>query len=179
MVQSIELLFDEETESVLRAAWDTLAEADLPSLATHVGDSNRPHVTVAVAEEGLETGLDAVRAVVAGWDLRGAGLAAVVGAPLLFGGHRHRWVLTRQVVPSRPLLTLHAAVHRALAEHAPDAEVVEQTRPDGWTPHVSLARRVPADRLGEALERLDVEPLPGRFRGARLWDSPSKTVTDL
>lgn len=179
MVQSIELLFDGETESALRAAWDGLADAGLPSLATHVGESNRPHVTVAVAEEGLDPGVPAVRAVVAGWDLRAAGLAVTVGAPLLFGGHRHRWVLTRQIVPSRPLLTLHAAVHRALAEHAPEAEVVDQTRPDGWTPHVSLARRVPVERLGEALDLLDVESIEGRFRSARLWDSPSKTVTEL
>ncbi|GAA2748945.1 2'-5' RNA ligase family protein [Amnibacterium kyonggiense] len=180
MVQSIELLVDEDAESALRGSWAALADAGLPSLATHAGDSNRPHVTVAVTDgTGFEAAVDALRAVVEGWDLARAGLAAVVGSPVLFGGHRHRWVLARQIVPSRPLLTLHAAVHRALARHAADAPVVEQTLPDRWTPHVTLARRVPADRLGEALAAVEMEPLPVRFTGARLWDSVEKTVTPL
>ncbi len=137
-------------------------------------------MTVAAGDEGgLEPALEAVRRVAAGWDLAGALQAATVGAPMLFGGHRHRWVLVRQVVVSRPLLTLHAAVHRALAEHAPEAEVDPQTLPDGWTPHVSLARRMPADRLADALDVLDAEPLAGRFTGLRFWDSESKTVTAL
>lgn len=180
MVQSIELLFDDETESALRASWQALADLGLPSLANHGGETNRPHVTVAVAEEGdLTPALERVSAVFEGWDLAGRGFGAVVGSPVLFGGHRHRWVLARQLVPSRPLLTLHAAVHRALAERAPDAETSEQTLPDRWTAHATLARRVPADRLGEALQAIDVEPLPCRFVSARLWDSVPKTVTPL
>jgi hypothetical protein len=180
MVQSIELLLDEQSESALRGAWTALADAGLPSLATHTGASNRPHVTVAVTEgAGFAAAEQGLRAVFEGWDLAGAGLAAVVGAPVLFGGHRGRWVVARQVVPSRPLLTLHSAVHRALRLHVPDAAADEQTAPDRWTPHVTLARRMPADRLGEALAAVDLEPMPYRFRGARLWDSVEKTVTPL
>jgi len=180
VVQSIELLLDDEAESAVRASWDALHGADLPSLATHTSATNRPHVTVAVTDDGDFTpGIESLRAVFAGWDLAGAGLAATVGAPLLFGGHRHRWTVARQVVPSRPLLTLHAAVARALAQAAPDAEVHEQTRPDGWTAHVSLTRRTPADRLGDTLSVLDVEPIACRLVGARLWDSVPKTVTPL
>jgi 2'-5' RNA ligase len=181
MVQSIELLFDEETETVLLGAWTRLADAGLPSLANHGSDSNRPHVTVAVTEgTGFEAAAEGLRAVFEGWDVGGRGFAATVGAPVLFGGYKHRWVLARQIVPSRPLLTLHAAVLRALAEHAPDAEVVDQTRPDGWTPHATLARRVTSERLGEALATVEVEhPIPCRFTAARLWDSVPKTVTPL
>ena len=180
MVQSIELLLDEATEAALRATWATLADAGLPSLASHTGESNRPHVTLAVTDEqGFEHAAKGLRAVFEGWELAGAGVAATIGSPVLFGGHRSRWVLARQVVPSRPLLTLHAAVHRALQQHAPDVPVVAQTRPDAWTPHVTLARRTLAERLGEALDVLDVEALPCRVVGARLWDSPTKTVTAL
>ena len=180
MVQSIELLLDGATEQVLRASWATLAEAGLPSLATHTGDSNRPHVTVAVTDEqGFEAAEAGLRAVFEGWDLAGAGLAAVVGAPVLFGGHRRRWVLARQIVPSRPLLTLHAAVHRALQLHVPHVPVVALTRPDAWTPHVTLSRRIDADRLGDALSAMDPEALRCRFVGARLWDSATKIVTPL
>jgi hypothetical protein len=180
VVQSIELLVDDEAETSLRAAWTSLAEAGLPSLANHTGDSNRPHVTVAVTDEqGFERAVPDLRAVFEGWGLASAGLVVAVGAPVLFGGHRHRWVLARQIVPSRPLLTLHAAVHRALQRQAPDAPVLEQTRPDAWTPHVTLARRIDAARLGDALGVLQMDPLPCRFVGARLWDSVAQTVTAL
>jgi len=179
MVQSVELLLDPETEQRIRDGWAALADAGLPSLATHGGDSNRPHITVAVAEEGLTPAVEALRAVFRGWHLAERGLAAELGAPVLFGGHRHRWVLARLVVPSRPLLTVHSAVHRAIAADAPDADVVEQTRPDGWTPHVTLARRIESERLGAALDALDPAPLPCRITGARLWDGATRTVTDL
>ena len=128
---------------------------------------------------GFEHATPGLRAVFEGWDLAGAGLAAAVGSPVLFGGHKHRWVLARQIVPSRPLLTLHSAVHRALQLHVPDTTVADQTRPDRWTPHVTLARRIEGARLGDALTALDVAPIPARFRGARLWDSTTKTVTPL
>lgn len=176
MVQSIELLFDERTEAAIRASWVALADAGLPSLADHRGASNRPHVTVAVLEAGgLDADIDAVRVVFAGWALTRAGFAAVVGAPLLFGGSTGRWVVARQIVPSRPLLTLHSAVHRALG----DVGVVLHTRPDRWTPHVTLASRMPGERLGDALAVLPAGTLPCRFVGARLWDSATRTVTPL
>lgn len=179
MVQSIELLLDEDADAAVRASWAALVEAGLPSLASHVGDSNRPHVTVAVTDAGVDRADAGLRAVLEGWDLAGAGLAAAIGAPMLFGGQKRRWVLARQIVPSRPLLTLHAAVHRTLQLHAPDVSIVALTAPDAWTPHVTLARRIDADRLGDALGAVGAAPLPCRFVGARRWDSVAKTVTPL
>jgi len=179
MVQSVELLLEPDAEQRVRDEWTALAEVGLPSLATEHSETNRPHVTAAVAEAGLEAAVDALNAVFRGWHLAERGLPVVVGSPVLFGGHRARWVLARLVVPSRPLITLHSAVHRAIAGAAPDAGVVDQTRPDSWTAHVSLARRVPADRLGEALSHVDPSPLRCRITGARLWDSPRRTVTPL
>src|SRR5579875_2967912 len=145
MVQSVELLLDQDAEQRIRDEWATLADAGLPSLASHRGATNRPHCTVAVAPSGLEGALDGIRAVFRGWHLAERGLPVVVGPPVLFGGHRGQWVLARLVVPARPLITLHSAVHRAIDAGAPDAAVVDQTRPDAWTPHVTLARRMPGD----------------------------------
>ncbi len=179
MVQSVELLLDPDTEGRIRRDWAALADAGLPSLVSNRSESNRPHVTLAVAEGGLEAAIDGLRAVFRGWHLADRGLPVVVGAPLLFGGHHDRFVLARLVVPSRPLLTVHSAVHRALGTEAPDAETVDQTRPDAWTPHVSLARRLPADRVGDALVRFAAAPIPARVTGARLWDGGPKTVLDL
>jgi 2'-5' RNA ligase len=179
MVQSVELLLDPDGEQRVRDAWSALAEAGLPSLASHRGGSNRPHVTVAAAESGLDDAAEALKAVFRGWLLAERGLPVVVGPPVLFGGHRSRWVLARLVVPSRPLITLHSAVHRAIDGAAPDAGVVAQTRPDSWTPHVTLARRIEEEHIGAGLARLDPAPMPCRVTGARLWDSTPKTVEDL
>jgi 2'-5' RNA ligase len=179
VVQSVELLFDDATEAALRRAWAVLSDAGLPSLATNHSPSNRPHVTVAVAETGLEHAVEGLLAVFAGAGLASRGLATTIGGYVLFGGHRHRYVLARAVVLSRPLQTLHAAVHRAVALGAPDAVVPANVRPDAWTPHVTLARRVAADRLGAALDLLDPGGLDARFTGARLWDSGPRTVTPL
>ncbi|MDH2445354.1 2'-5' RNA ligase family protein [Amnibacterium sp. CER49] len=179
MVQSVELLLDPAAEDRVRADWDALAAVDLPSLASNAHESNRPHVTVAVAETGLTPALDGLQAVFRGWELATEGLAGIVGGPVLFGGQRGRWVLARQIVPSRPLLTMHSAVHRMIALEAPGAEVVDQTVPDGWTAHVTIARRIPAGRLAEALGLLDPDPLPCRFVAARLWDGGARTVTPL
>lgn len=180
MVQSIELLLDDEGDAAVRASWAALAEAGLPSLASHMGDSNRPHVTVAVTDEsGFERADAGLRAVFEGWNLAGAGLPSTIGAPMLFGGHKRRWVVARQIVPSRPLLTLHAAVHRTLQLHTLDVPIVALTAPDAWTPHVTLARRIDAARLGEALGAVDAAPLPCRFVGARRWDSVAKSVIPL
>ncbi|MGN6744332.1 MAG: 2'-5' RNA ligase family protein, partial [Amnibacterium sp.] len=147
MVQSVELLLDPDAERRIRAEWAALADAGLPSLASHRGESNRPHCTVAVAQDGLEPAADGLRAVFRGWHLAERGLPVVVGPPVLFGGSRGSWVLARLVVPARPLITLHSAVHRPIEAAAPDAEVVDLTRPAAWTPHVTLARRMPGDRL--------------------------------
>ena len=179
MVQSVELLLEPDAEQRVRDEWTVLAAAGLPSLATQHSETSRPHVTLAVADAGLEPAVDALNAVFRGWHLAERGMAVVVGSPVLFGGHHCRWVLARLVVPSRPLITLHSAVHRAIDAAAPDARVVEQTRPDAWTPHVSLARRVAADRMGDALSHVDPSPLRCRVTGARLWDSAAKTVTPL
>jgi 2'-5' RNA ligase len=179
VVQSVELLFDEQTEAALRRAWDTLHAAGLPSLATNHSDSNRPHVTVAVADDGLERAVEPLREELARSDLAGHGLPAMVGGTVLFGGHRRRFVLARLIVLSRPLQALHSTVHAAVALAAPDAEVPANVRPDAWTPHATLARRVPADGLGAALDLLDPAPIEARFVGARLWDSGPRTVTPL
>lgn len=175
MVQSIELLLDEATEAAIRGSWAALAAAGVPSLADSASESNRPHVTVAVAVTGLEAAAAAVGSVVAG--LAESGLPTVVGAPLLFGGARDRWVLVRQVVVGRALLELHAAVHDAIGGAA--SEVSEQTLPDAWSPHVTLARRLPGPLLPSALAAVDVEPVVARFVGVRLWDSVLRTVRPL
>jgi hypothetical protein len=45
-LHSVEPLLDAATDAAVRLEWTTLAEAGLPSLATHRGSGNAPHVTL-------------------------------------------------------------------------------------------------------------------------------------
>ncbi len=100
-----------------------------------------------------------------------------LGAPVLFGAGRTR-VIARSVVPSAALVDLHTRVHD-LAGAGDDAD---HTRPGAWTPHVTLARRVALDRVGDALRVLSEHaPLERSVRavGIRRWETATKTVSEV
>lgn len=167
-VVSLELVFDETSDAVIRREWDALVAADLPSQARHTGASNRPHITLLVRSALGDPDLSALAA-----DLP---LRLTLGAPLIFGAGRSR-VIARSVIPSVSLLDFHARVH-ALAGPGDDAMY---TQPGAWTAHVTLARRVPLDRLGEAsavLAGVGEAEVPVTVTGVRRWDSASRTVSD-
>jgi 2'-5' RNA ligase len=169
-VQSLELLLDDGTSAAVREQWDRLAAAGLPSQARHAGDSNAPHVTVAVRTGALPGDLDAEIA-------RAAGplpLALVVGGLLVFA--RRRCVLARAVVPSAELLGLHAGVHDVLearvATTGPSAAFLD---PGAWTPHVTLARGLSADQVGVAVGLLSpVADLAANAVALRRWDAGAR-----
>ncbi|MEH0820071.1 2'-5' RNA ligase family protein, partial [Micromonospora sp. CPCC 205714] len=48
-MRTVELLCSPPLEQAVRAAWDRLAAAGLPSLARNTHPSNRPHLTLAWA----------------------------------------------------------------------------------------------------------------------------------
>lgn len=167
-VVSLELILDADAEAAVRGEWEILDAAGLPSQARHTGASNRPHVTLLVRTRSPA---------LPGGSLEGRlPLAVTLGAPLLFGGGRTR-VLARSVVPTAALLELHAQVH-ALAGSGENAA---HTVPGDWTPHVTLARRLPVDRVGEALAAGvgAGEPIEARAIGIRRWDSATRTVSHI
>ncbi len=168
MVHSVELLFDADTDAAVRGLWDDLAAAGVRSLASHTSPSNRPHITATVAEHADDSIDAALRPV-----LERLPLSCVIGAPMVFGGGR-AVTLVRLVVPSVELLTLHADIHRVCLPHMPDGPL-PHADPGRWTPHVTLARRVPADRLPAvvALRRLGRD-LAGSITGLRHWDGNAK-----
>jgi 2'-5' RNA ligase len=164
-MRSVELTFGESTDSWIRTDWARLAEAGLPSLASHTSSSNRPHITLA-AGNTLDIGT-------AGQELW-AGLPLDIGFSglVVFTAGAGKYVLARLVVPASDLLQLHARLH----QHCTGA--YSNTLPDAWTPHVTLSRRIPGHLLGAALEALD-EAAEGHCTEARLWDSPTRTITPL
>lgn len=168
-VVSLELVFDDDTDAAVRSEWEALADAGLPSQSHHKGESNRPHTTLLVRS--------ALRDIAAS-ELDGAlPVPLTLGAPLLFGTGRSR-VIARSVVPTTDLLALHSRVH----ELAGPGDDVDHTRPGAWTAHVTLARRVPLDRVGDALEVLAAAggaDLAARAVGIRRWDAATRTVSSI
>jgi len=163
---SIELLLDEESEQALKAEWLALADAGLPSQARHTGASNRPHITLLYSDERLNP----PRVV-------GLPLPVTVASPVIFGSARRGFLVARLVRPSLPLLELHRTLHEEIGD-LPGIDRL--TRPGAWTPHVTLARRLTAAELATALTIIEPKrAIEGISVGARMWESATKTITDL
>jgi 2'-5' RNA ligase len=163
MVHSIELVFDRDTEAVIRHIWEALATAGIPSQAP----ASRPHVTLAVAD-GIRPDVDELLSPVC----EQLPLRCLIGAPVLFG--RTSAVFARLVVPTGELLALHAHVHRVCAAHLKPAPM-PNSLPGQWTAHVTLARRVGGAQLARAL-RIAGRPtqIEGSLAGLRRWDGNKK-----
>ncbi len=166
MAHSVELLFDVETDAAVRRAWDVLAQAGLPSQAQHTAPSNRPHITLAVADTIAPDVDDALSALA---DL--LPLDCTVGAPLVFG--TGRFTLARLIVPSAALLTLQQQVHQLCLPHMSPGPA-SHTVPGRWTPHATLGRRLSAAQLGDALAVLPTGDLAGRCVALRRWDGDQR-----
>ncbi|MGW5441283.1 2'-5' RNA ligase family protein [Nocardia asteroides] len=161
MVQSVELLLDEHAEAEVRRQWAVLAAA---GIASPRGPGHRPHVTVAVARE-IWPRIDHA---LAGLDFRP--LPIRLGGLLVFGARRP--ILVRSVVVTADLLDLQRRVH-AMVEPCPG--VPATMRPDAWTPHVTLARRVPPDLLGPAIAAVAADhDFPAVVVGIRRWDGEAR-----
>ena len=168
MVHSVELLFDLDTEAVIRRAWDDLRDAGIAAQPP----AARPHATLCVAQQIDEAVLAALAGVV-----DRLAFPVRLGATLVFG--RSAGILARLVVPSRDLIDLHAEVCRLSAPH-PRPGPMPHTEPGDWTPHVTLARRVPPDRLARAL---GIAGRPAEISataiGLRLWNGNARTEIQI
>ncbi len=169
-VQSVELLVDPEAERRVRAVWQALADAGLPSQARHLAPSNRPHITL-VAVDTLAADADVL-------------LPAQVGelpVPGTWGGivefGNGPWTVVRLVEPSAGMRALQARVAGVCGVPADSL-----TTPERWTPHVTLARRVGADALARVRAVVafttdhggDLDGDPVLATGIRRWDSAAR-----
>jgi 2'-5' RNA ligase len=163
VVHSIELVFDPDTEATVRQIWDELRAAGLPSQVA----ASRPHVTLSVAER-IDAEVDAQLSSLGGrfpFHCR-------IGAPLFFGTTKA--VFARLLVPTTALLDMHAEVHRLSLPHL-HPRPMPNALPGGWTPHVTMARRVVPDEMGRAL-RIAGRPseIEGSVVGLRRWVGEKK-----
>jgi 2'-5' RNA ligase superfamily len=164
MVHSIELLLDADSDAAVRRIWAKLADAELPSQAANKSPSNRPHISLVVAER-IDADVDILlRATAQRLPIR-----CVIGAPLVFGGPR--FTVARLVVPSAELLSLQADAHDACLPHLVPGPMAH-TAPGAWTPHVTLCRRMDPTQLAKALTVVKklTRDIRGEFVGMRHWD---------
>jgi len=153
---------------VIRRAWDDLRAAGLAAQRP----TARPHVTLVVAT-GMDEGVAQSLSVLS----PRFPVPCRVGSALVFG--RSAAVLARSIVPSAGLLEIHADACRLAADHMRSAPM-PHTRPGDWSPHVTLGRRIPADRLATALS-IAGHPaeISGEFVGLRHWDGDTRTEIEI
>ncbi len=169
MAHSVELLFDQCADAAIRRQWAALADAGLPSQAHHKSPSNRPHVTLTVAQR-IDPAVDAAL-----WEpARQLPLDCLIGAPMIFG--RKSLTLVRLIVPAAGLLRLQESVDSICAPYVA-SEPFAHVRPGRWTPHVTLARRLASADLAAALDAIDADDVIGTFAGLRRWDGDARVDT--
>jgi 2'-5' RNA ligase len=156
------LLFDRRSERAVRALWDRLEGAGVPTLRSHTHGRHVPHVSYAVLRTWDPV---AVSAAV-------AGLGAVAPVELTFDGiglfRRGRaWLLA---AATAEFLTRQERLVDAVT--ATGAELHKHYRPGRWLPHCSVAPRTPLAQLPVLVAAIyDVLPLEARLDRVALVDS--------
>ena len=165
------MFFDEHADAAVRALWQQLATAGLPSLATRTHRRHRPHVSLTVTESLDQADLAQVRSVLAGH------LPAVLLDALgTFPGSEGALFLA--IVVTEDLLALHARVHQALSgqpvTHWP------YYLPGRWVPHCTLAQGLGRDEIAAAFRLLPgYQPIAAQVTSAGVTDTVTGAVTPL
>jgi 2'-5' RNA ligase len=167
MTQSVELLLDAVADAEIRAQWDRLGDAGLPTARrTEPSPHHAPHLTL-WAGDTVSAETDAALPGL----FRALDVEVVIGSLMLFGPRRGAYVLVRQVPASAALINLQHQVAELCQAHP-----LGQFGDGRWSPHVTLARRLATDQVGSALAVLDGSPaeLTATVRQARRWDGARK-----
>lgn len=170
MALAVCLLFDRPTERVLRQLWQRLEARGVQTPATHTHGRHVPHLSMAVLRSwDLETVRAAVEA------LPDAGPATVrFDAVAAFRRGRMNLV---PAVTSR-LVARQERIVAALG--ASEDELHKHYVPGIWTPHVTVATRVPLEQTPLVIEAAyEIVPLTGVLTHAALVDAGTGTVHPL
>lgn len=165
-MRTVELLADGGLDRAVRAVWRRLDEAGLSSLAQHGHPTNRPHLTLASADQLPPSAVRAIAAAV-----RVLPVEVRLNGLHHFGGRAG--VLAWAVDGGAILREIQSAVWSAL-----DGAVRNpQHEPGAWTPHISLARRVLPAQAELAAQIVGEATVSGTLCGARSYNSVTRTVT--
>ncbi|HEX3647687.1 MAG TPA: 2'-5' RNA ligase family protein [Pseudonocardiaceae bacterium] len=164
MVQALECYFDDAADSAIRALWQRLEQAGVPSLATATHGRHRPHVTFAVggaipaaARKDLTT--DLTRLALPRLWLYTLGTFPTAENGLFLGA-----------VTDAELLAVHVAVHDTLAGRVRDPSAYYL--PGAWVPHCALAQDLTPSQLANAFAALHpVGPVRARITEIGITDT--------
>lgn len=162
-LHALELLPDVAGEEAIRRDWQALHDAGLPSMLDHRGDTNTPHVTiisVPVINAALEqAAIDSIATMLP--------LAMPTSGIVVLGGAQV--TLARLLSPSDDLVRQVMALRAATTGHPHP----------GWTPHLTLARRLPRNAVQLALDVLEPRTDSILLATPRRWDPDAGTVRPL
>ena len=155
MADALECYFDDEADAAVRALWQRLEQAGVPSMASRTHRGHRPHLSFAVAGAIPAAARKSLAA-----DL------AMLAMPRL-------WLYTLGTFPTSQnalllgavtdaeLLAVHVAVHDALAGRVRDPWAYYM--PGAWVPHCSLAEELTPAQLAAGFAALHpIEPIRAR-----------------
>ena len=162
-LHALELIPDEIGTAAVRAGWQRLRDAGLPSQLDHRGATNAPHLTVVSAPSLPAEAVD-VAAAPLGTLLP---IRARASGLLLLGGDR--------LTVARALDLDDDVVRRVLAVRV---QVPDRSH-DGWLPHVTLARRLDRADAQRAIDLLGHDDVTLTFTELRRWDPDLGAVTRI
>ena len=163
---SLDLVLSPVSDELIRTRWAALHEAGVPSLATHRGASNAPHITALSSPMLPAEVLERSR------ELFSTLLPCSADIPgFLVLGHGPFVLAEAAIVPpgvAQAALELGRLVAGAHASARP------------WVPHLTLGKRLTAAQVQRALEVLGSVPaLPSvEITGLQRWD-PDQRVTAM
>ncbi|WP_181313243.1 2'-5' RNA ligase family protein [Nocardioides campestrisoli] len=164
---ALELSFEPTSAAAVVAQWEALKAAGVPSQADHRSMTNAPHVTLVATASALDdTVVENARETI------GRLLPALIALRgVVMFGQGPRVTLAHLVEPDQALADATATI-RALAP---------ALRHPVWTPHVTVARRVPRRLLPTALEVLHDTDAPRELVCDRLrwWDPERALIEDV
>ena len=145
----------------MRASWAALREAGLSSQLDHRGVSNAVHLTLVAAPVIPEAAVEAARRVLGPL----LPVRVRVSGLLVLGGSR--------VTLARAVDVDDAAVDAVLRVRA----LVPDRQHPGWLPHVTLARRLPRERVQDAVDALGWDDAVLSLVELRRWNPDAGAVT--
>lgn len=170
MALAVCLLFDPPTERTLRRLWQRLEDDGVPTLATHTHGRHVPHLSLAVLRSW---DLDAVRAAVEALPDAGPVSVRFDAVAAFRRGRMHLVPAVTSALAARQERLVDAL--RATPE-----QLHRHYVPGVWTPHVTLAPRVPLDRTRQVLAAAyEILPLTGSLTRAALVDAGTGAVHPL
>lgn len=172
MADALELFFDADTESAVRAMWAGLEARGVRSMASASHARHRPHVSLLIAER-LPAGV-ARRALIPLANT--TDLVLRLGSVAVFPGRAG--VVYLGVTPTLRLLRLHREVHAHLA--GAGVEAWRHYLPDAWVPHCTLAQGLPDEQVTTAVRAVKrLRPIDAAVVSVGITDTDTGRITDL